>query len=228
MGRLWGEAQEESAINTKGEGEIRSPRRCRASVRSIRLMSENLPHRSASTTPMQAEPWEGELPSRLVAAVPEGVIACLTYLGQHFVEVRSDAVLRVLAFLRDAEQFDFLTDLTAVDRAHDPGRFEIVYCLYSFAHNQRLRVKTHASLDQEPVSAFGSGIQKQARRTIVVGDQNVHASVIVHISEYRRPADLAVRQRWAGRSRDISEALAFPQVAQQQISLSIRIRVALF
>jgi NADH-quinone oxidoreductase subunit C len=115
-------------------------------------MSENLPHRAAATTPMQAEPWEGELPSRLLAAVPEGVIACLTYLGQHFVDVRSDAVLRVLAFLRDTEQFDFLTDLTAVDRARDPGRFEIIYFLYSFANNQRLRVKTHVSLDQEPAS----------------------------------------------------------------------------
>jgi NADH-quinone oxidoreductase subunit C len=104
---------------------------------------------------MQAEPWEGELPSRLLAAVPEGVIACLTYLGQRFVEIRPNAVLAVLAFLRDAAQFDFLTDLTAVDRARDPGRFEIVYCLYSFAHNQRLRVKIHVSLDQEPASITG-------------------------------------------------------------------------
>jgi NADH-quinone oxidoreductase subunit C len=118
-------------------------------------MSENLPHRAAATTPMQAVPWDGELPSRLVGAVPEGVITCLTYLGQNFVDVRSDAVLRVLAFLRDAAQFDFLTDLTAVDRGRDPNRFEIIYFLYSFAHNQQLRVKTHVSLDQDPASITG-------------------------------------------------------------------------
>jgi NADH-quinone oxidoreductase subunit C len=115
-------------------------------------MSENLPHRAAATTPMQAEPWKGDLPDRLLAAIPAGVIACLTYLGQQFVEVTPEAVLGVLAFFRDAEQFDFLTDLTAVDRARDPERFEIVYFLYSFAHNQRVRVKTRVSLDQEPAS----------------------------------------------------------------------------
>jgi NADH-quinone oxidoreductase subunit C len=118
-------------------------------------MSENLPHRAAASTPMQAVPWEGELPRRLLSGDPEGVIACRSYLGQNFVEVRPEAVIRVLAFLRDAEQFDFLTDLTAVDRAHDPQRFEIVYFLYSVTHNQRLRVKTHVSLEQEPASITG-------------------------------------------------------------------------
>ena len=101
---------------------------------------------------MQTQPWEGDLPARVRTAAPDGVLACSTYLGQHFIEVTPQALLSVLAFLRDAEQFDFLTDLTAVDHPQRDTRFELVYCLYSLAHNQRLRVKTQIGADQKAPS----------------------------------------------------------------------------
>jgi hypothetical protein len=61
----------------------------------------------------------------------------------------------------------------------------------------------------DPVSALRSHVQQQARRTIVVGHQNVDSTVVVHIAEHRRPADLDQRQRRAGRGRYILKTVTF-------------------
>jgi len=119
-------------------------------------MSENLPHRQPVTAPpMQAADWEGELPSRLRAAFPALQMPCRTYLGQNFIEIPAISVPQVLAYLKEEEQFDTLTDLTAVDHPADEQRFEIVYILYSFSKNRRLRLKTRAALDTDVPSAIG-------------------------------------------------------------------------
>jgi NADH-quinone oxidoreductase subunit C len=117
-------------------------------------MSENLPHRQPVTAlPMQAAEWEGELPSRLHAAFPSVDIGCRTYLGQNFIQVPLTAGLDVLTCLKAQEHFDTLTDLTAVDHPNDEQRFEIIYILYSFSRNERVRVKTRARLDGDVPSA---------------------------------------------------------------------------
>jgi NADH-quinone oxidoreductase subunit C len=91
---------------------------------------------------MVTAPWEGELPSRLVAAFPDLDLKCESYLGQNFITVSAASVAVLISYLRDAEQFDFLVDLTAVDHPKDPARFELVYIVYSFPRNERIRVKT--------------------------------------------------------------------------------------
>jgi len=68
-----------------------------------------------------------------------------------------------LALCRDAPAlaFDMLMDLTAVDYLKYPGRedgprFEVVYHLYSLAHNHRVRIKTRVDEDDAVVpSAVG-------------------------------------------------------------------------
>src|SRR5271168_4038968 len=102
-------------------------------------MSENLPHRAAAATPMQTVTWAGELPGRITAEFPDAGLRFLSYLGQHFVEAPAGIVWPLIKFLRDHEQFDMLTDLTAVDHPKDASRFEIVYLLYSFPRNERIR-----------------------------------------------------------------------------------------
>ncbi len=119
-------------------------------------MSENLPHRQTVTVPpMQATEWEGELSSRLRSAFPAFQIACRTYLGQNFIEIPATDVSQVLTYLKDGEQFDTLTDLTAVDHPDDAQRFEIVHILYSFSKNERVRVKTRAALNADVPSVVG-------------------------------------------------------------------------
>lgn len=116
-------------------------------------MSENLPHRAPSATPMQSSDWEGELPARIRAAFPDIGLQCKVYLGQSFIELSAPAIRDVLRFLRDEEQYDMLVDLTAVDHPKDAERFEVLYILYSFAHNHRLRLKLRASEGLEIPSA---------------------------------------------------------------------------
>ena len=53
-------------------------------------------------------------------------------------------------------------------------------------------------MNQHPMSAVRHGVQQQARGTVVVGDQNIHSAVVVHVAENRRPADLQRLQRRAG------------------------------
>jgi NADH-quinone oxidoreductase subunit C len=111
-------------------------------------MPENLPHRAPSATPMQAVEWGGELPDRLRAALPGLQLRFLTYLNQNFLEADAGAITVLLEHLQSAEGFDMLTDLTAVDYPHDEKRFEMIYLLYGFGHNTRIRVKVRAGLDE--------------------------------------------------------------------------------
>jgi NADH-quinone oxidoreductase subunit C len=108
-------------------------------------MSENPPPRPPVPAAMQTAEWQGELPERLKTVLGDANINCETYLGQNFLTVQAAAVPTVMAYLRDCEQFDMLTDLTAVDRPKEPERFEVIYILYSFPKNERVRVKTRVA-----------------------------------------------------------------------------------
>jgi NADH-quinone oxidoreductase subunit C len=69
---------------------------------------------------------------------------------------RKQAILVVAAPLlseiarccRDDEQFDMLVDLTAVDWPRREKRFDVILNLYSFAKNERLRLKAMVSEDE--------------------------------------------------------------------------------
>ena len=117
-------------------------------------MPENLPHRAPSTTPMQATEWAGELPDWVRAAFGDSA-KCLSYLGQNFIEISAvPECFVLLSYLKEKEGFDFLTDLTAVDRPADERRFEVIYVLYSFARNEYLRVKARAGIHPLPPHNF--------------------------------------------------------------------------
>jgi NADH-quinone oxidoreductase subunit C len=91
---------------------------------------------------MAATPWEGELPSRLKEQFGDQITACSTYLGQNFLVAKPDAVIPILEFLKLEADFDYLVDITAVDYPARAERFDVVYILYSFTRNERVRVKT--------------------------------------------------------------------------------------
>lgn len=60
---------------------------------------------------------------------------------QSIVRISVGHVLEVCRYLHDHEQFDFLTDLTVLDWPKRERRFDVVYNLYSFPKNERLRLK---------------------------------------------------------------------------------------
>ena len=97
------------------------------------------PAKPAGPTP---QPWESEMVARLRGRYGSGIDP-KTYLGQNYIVADPSIVYELLQILRDDEQFDYCVDVTAV---HYPQRkdqeFDIVWILYSFEHNQRVRVKT--------------------------------------------------------------------------------------
>ena len=64
-------------------------------------------------------------------------------IDMHNIEVGPENVLELCRFLKEtpALSFDFLSDLCGVDFYPDSPRFEVVYHLYSIAHQHRLRLK---------------------------------------------------------------------------------------
>ncbi|MEW5702309.1 MAG: NADH-quinone oxidoreductase subunit C [Candidatus Zixiibacteriota bacterium] len=91
---------------------------------------------------------------RLRARCGDGVIECHAHRGDETIVVRADCYHQAVQFLHDDPEcdFDFLSDLTAVDRwkLRQSPRFEIILHLYSSRRNARIRLKTRAQDDAAP------------------------------------------------------------------------------
>jgi NADH-quinone oxidoreductase subunit C len=99
------------------------------------------------------EPWEAELVTRLRGQYGSGIKEASTYLGQKYLIVDSSIVYEILRRMRDDELFDYCVDITAVHYPKREAQFDIVYILYSFHHNQRVRIKTQIKDGQRLRSA---------------------------------------------------------------------------
>jgi NADH-quinone oxidoreductase subunit C len=102
---------------------------------------------------------------KLVALFPDILIGQSESNGDRIVEVRRDRIVDALTFLKtDADlAFDCLTDLTALDLMNQgaPERFCVVYQLYSFKSNARLRVKAYVP-ESDPTIGSVAGVWKSA------------------------------------------------------------------
>jgi len=78
-------------------------------------------------------------------------------LGELSIEINRDDVLKVIKFLRDDVNCQFLTllDVCGVDYPEDDERFEIVYHMLSMTHNNRIRIK-HRTDEDTPVASVTS------------------------------------------------------------------------
>jgi NADH-quinone oxidoreductase subunit C len=115
------------------------------------------PHAAPPKPPatMAATPWDSELARDLKSQFAEGIREASTYLGQNFLIVKPDAVIPVLEYLKLEADFDYLVDVTAVDWPKRAERFDLVYILYSFSRNERIRVKTYIPEGFKPETATG-------------------------------------------------------------------------
>jgi len=104
---------------------------------------------------MAATPWESDLTRDLKERFGDRVVETSTYLGQNFIVTKADAAIPVLEYLKLEADFDYMVDLTAVDWPKRAERFDVVYILYSFARNERVRVKTYVAEGFQPENAVG-------------------------------------------------------------------------
>jgi NADH-quinone oxidoreductase subunit C len=86
-------------------------------------------------------PWDSPMVAGLKREYGSGINA-LAYLGQNYIEVDRSLIPEILQRLRDDEQFDYCVDITAVHYPKREKPFDVVWILYSYARNERVRVKT--------------------------------------------------------------------------------------
>ncbi|WP_207458536.1 NADH-quinone oxidoreductase subunit C [Azospirillum sp. SYSU D00513] len=84
-----------------------------------------------------------ELGDHIAGALGDDVLNVEVALGELMITVRRPSIIKALTFLRDDTRcsFEQLIDITAVDWPEREERFEVVYNLLSYKHNQRIRLK---------------------------------------------------------------------------------------
>ena len=102
---------------------------------------------------MAATPLESELATELKRQFEDGIVEALSYAGQSFFVVKRHAVISVIEYLKLEANFDYLVDITAVDWPKRADRFDLIYIVYSFARNERIRLKTTIPDGFRPESA---------------------------------------------------------------------------
>jgi NADH-quinone oxidoreductase subunit C len=87
-------------------------------------------------------PWDSPMVAKLKGQYGSGIREANSYLGQNYMIVEPSIVFELLQILRDREQFDYCVDVTAVHYPEREKQFDVVWILYSFSRNERIRVKT--------------------------------------------------------------------------------------
>ena len=110
----------------------------------------------APKAPVQLQtPLNNELVGRVRAKFATALVEAMEDRKQAILIVECPRLAEIAQYLRDDEKFDLLSDLTAVDWPKREKRFDVVLNLYSFAKNERLRVKARAG-DGEEVPSVSS------------------------------------------------------------------------
>jgi len=86
-------------------------------------------------------PWDSPLVAKYKKEYGSGIHP-FTHLGQNYMEVDRSLIPDILRRLNHDEQFDYCVDLTAVHYPKREKPFDVVWILYSFTRNERIRVKT--------------------------------------------------------------------------------------
>jgi NADH-quinone oxidoreductase subunit C len=86
---------------------------------------------------------ENRTVSQLRERFPETTLSARSFRNETTLLVRPGDIIRICRHLKEDPGllYDFLSDLTAVDRLGDHPRFEVVYHLYSLQYKGRIRLK---------------------------------------------------------------------------------------
>jgi NADH-quinone oxidoreductase subunit C len=96
------------------------------------------PAKPAAPVPM---PWDSPMVAKLKGEYGSG-IEPLMHLGQNYMVVDRSLIPEILQVLRNEEEFDYCVDITAVHYPKREKQFDVVWVLYSFPRNERIRVTT--------------------------------------------------------------------------------------
>ena len=104
------------------------------------------PPKPAPKPAVKPEPWSSPLLEEIRRRFPGAVSEAVVFRHQPSITLVRQSLIDVCQFLKSNEggAYVFLTDQTAVDYPKREKRFEIIYQLYSFRLNNRLRLKVLA------------------------------------------------------------------------------------
>ena len=89
-----------------------------------------------------------ELVSALKQKFGQAVLSTVEFRGEQTVNVNLASVKQLLRYCKDELRFDYLVDVSSLDNLGEEPRFEMVYELYGYSHNQHLRFKAKVSEDE--------------------------------------------------------------------------------
>ena len=114
---------------------------------------------SASQSPGETAsgpaPLDNELVRRANARFGAAILEATIDRKQAILLIAADQLAEIARYLCEDEKFRMLTDLTAVDWPQREKQFDVVVNLYSFAKNERLRLKTHVAESERVPSLCG-------------------------------------------------------------------------
>ncbi len=129
-------------------------------AKPVNASAPAVPPKAASPAPPKPPvvlqtPLDNELVKRFRDKFGATLLEATEDRKQAILTVERARLAEMALYLRDEEKFDMLSDLTAVDWPKREKRFDVVLNLFSFAKNERLRLKVHAA-DAEEVPSVVS------------------------------------------------------------------------
>jgi NADH-quinone oxidoreductase subunit C len=116
------------------------------------------PAKPAAVKPAtQPEPWTSPLLEELERRFPGALGEPQVFRRQPSVMVARESLVAICEFLKSEEGggYTMLTDETAADFPKREKRFEVIFQLYSFQKNDRLRLKVRAAEGEKVPSVTG-------------------------------------------------------------------------
>jgi NADH-quinone oxidoreductase subunit C len=104
---------------------------------------------------------DNQISTKLREKFPDSVVEASEFRGELTIVIRKEDIIPICRFLRDDPGllFNYLSDLTAVDRLEREPRFDVIYHLYSIkkSHRVRLKIKLGEGESTESVTPVWSG-----------------------------------------------------------------------
>jgi NADH-quinone oxidoreductase subunit C len=112
---------------------------------------------AAAKAPIKPEPWSNPLVDELQKRFPGAISEAVIFRNMPSLNVAKEHLVAICQFLKGSEggAYAMLTDETAADYPKREKRFDIIYHLYSFEHNNRLRLRVQVSAGEKVPSVVG-------------------------------------------------------------------------
>ncbi len=112
---------------------------------------------AAPKAPVKPEPWSSPLLDDLQKRFPGAISEAVIFRNMPSLNVAKEHLVGVCQFLKgsDGGAYTLLTDETAADYPKREKRFDIIYHLYSFERNTRLRLRVQVGAAEKVPSVTG-------------------------------------------------------------------------